>query len=118
MDFSVILNPIAILRWLKTRKRQIKPTVEEWFDAVKNYRVAEVRRLIAAGADTDAKNSVGRTALMIAAIRGHVKMADVLLSGGANPNVMDNDKRTALFFAKLKKHADIIGMLKDKDAKE
>ena len=50
-------------------------------------RVDEVRRLLATGADVNAKlEGLGVTALMLAAGGGHVEVVKVLLKAGADPN--------------------------------
>jgi ankyrin repeat protein len=66
-----------------------------------NARAAEdvVELLIARGAPLDNTDNRGRTALMIAAERGHVTIVDLLLRRGANPTLKDNDGKTALELA-------------------
>jgi ankyrin repeat protein len=44
----------------------------------------------------NSRNAEGRTALMEAAIHGHVDTANVLIAAGANPNLEDKDGLTAL----------------------
>ena len=51
--------------------------------------VAGVRRALAAGADVDAENRYGRTALSLAAGGGHVDVVRVLLERGADPSQRD-----------------------------
>jgi ankyrin repeat protein len=45
--------------------------------------------LVAAGAGVDRQDDRGRTALMIAAERGHAAMVRFLVAAGANPSLRD-----------------------------
>ncbi len=58
-----------------------------------------VRRLLAAGADVDAKTNNGATALMWAASEGHAAMVRQLLAAGADVDAKDNYGTTALEIA-------------------
>lgn len=60
---------------------------------------AELARLLAAGADVNAADGVGDTALMRAAQRGNPDMVKALLAAGANPNAQDKRGWTALMGA-------------------
>jgi len=44
-----------------------------------------VRKLIKAGANVNAKDNVGQTALACAIASGHTEVADLLKSGGTHP---------------------------------
>ena len=74
-------------------------------DAAGGGDLAEVKRLLADGADVNAIDD-GWTALMVAAGNGHSEVAKVLLNAGANPTV-DNDGWTALMFAAQEGHAKV-----------
>lgn len=52
--------------------------------------------LVEFGADRDAKDKLGRTALYIATVWGHAEIANILLRAGANSRLVDNDFRTPL----------------------
>jgi len=58
-----------------------------------------VEPILAEGADIDARNEHGMTALMRAASRGRIRMVRALLEHGADPNLSRNDKFTALMLA-------------------
>ena len=56
--------------------------------------VAEVQRLLAAGAPVNAKDNDGETALMMAADDGHAAVVKLLLEAGAAVNDADEDGET------------------------
>jgi ankyrin repeat protein len=55
--------------------------------------------LLEGGAEIDAVDNRGRTALMIAAQIGHAEMVDTLIKRGADHNIRDKAGRTALDLA-------------------
>lgn len=57
--------------------------------------VNTVLRILALGAELDAVDNRGWSALMIAAERGHAEVATLLLERGADPTIADNDGRRA-----------------------
>jgi|GEM_PF-671084 len=67
-----------------------------------------VASLLADGADIDARNEHGMTALMRAASCGRIHMVRALLKHGADPNLSRNDKFTALVLAAFFGHEEIV----------
>ena len=65
-------------------------------EAVSKGAIEEIRRLLKAGADVNARDNNGRTALMLAATFGQTEAIRELLKAGANVNARDNNGRTAL----------------------
>ncbi|PNH04128.1 Ankyrin repeat domain-containing protein 17 [Tetrabaena socialis] len=63
--------------------------------------------LLAAGADVNAKNTDGYTALMIACLKGNGEVANVLLAAGADTNAKSTDGKTALMAACLEGHGEV-----------
>ncbi|MDP8986595.1 MAG: ankyrin repeat domain-containing protein, partial [Pseudomonadota bacterium] len=61
--------------------------------------LAAAGALLEMGADLNAVDSAGTTALMIAAERPAADMVALLLQHGADPRAVDREKRTALFYA-------------------
>jgi len=59
----------------------------------------EVKLLLENGADVDAVNSFGGTALMEASWRGHLKTVEVLIANNASVNIVDQIGKTALMEA-------------------
>ena len=70
-------------------------------NAVRAGNLAEVRRLVNARANVNARNNDRLTPLMIAAYRGHANVIRYLLSKGANARARQNQNhpRTALIYA-------------------
>lgn len=63
------------------------------------------------GADMDASNSTGETALSLAAANGHKEIVLLLFTKGANVDAMNNDRETAVIQAAKNGHADIVKVL-------
>ena len=70
-----------------------------------------VAKLLARGADVNAKKLNGYTALMIAARYNNTKTVDKLLDEGADANASAPDGFTALMLAAEHGHADIVDKL-------
>lgn len=68
-------------------------------DAVHREDLAEVRRLIAAGADVKAPNRYGMTALALACTNGNSALVELLLKAGADPQTRLPSGETVLMTA-------------------
>ena len=71
-----------------------------------------------AGAQIDAKDKEGRTALLRAATSGQVGNIKVLLNAGADLTAKDNDGKTALALALEAENNDVVNVLKERGAPE
>ncbi len=78
--------------------------------------LAEVRRLITAGANINAKDDCGYTSLQCASWNGHVDVVDCLLSKGANVEAQTFKGLTSLHLASWMGHIDIVDRLLSKGA--
>ena len=67
--------------------------------------------MLDAGADKDAKNNDGGTALIYASINGHESCVRALLDAGADKDAKHNDGQTALMFATENGHEAVVTLL-------
>ena len=82
-----------------------------WEGAVTGGDVATVRALLRAGAEVNARDRHGQTALMLAAHRGYREMVEVLVEGGADLNVTAKFNLSALMLAIIAGHAEVARVL-------
>jgi len=74
------------------------------------------KRLLAVGSDVNARDRIGRTALMIVCERGQADAVRLLLKKGAEVNAKDNFGRTALMVAARAGQPDVVELLLEKGA--
>jgi hypothetical protein len=77
-----------------------------------------VKQLLAKGANINATDEEGRTALIWAAIAGDVPTVKVLLDHGADLTIKDKGGKTALQAATEKKHQEVVALIKAKAGKQ
>lgn len=82
-----------------------------WERAVTRGDVEGVQELLQAGADLNARNRYGQTALMLAAHRGHRAIVQLLLERGPDLNVTAKYGLSALMLAVIAGHVDIARLL-------
>ncbi|HTD85830.1 MAG TPA: ankyrin repeat domain-containing protein [Candidatus Binatia bacterium] len=95
----------------ETAKENLQDATQELWGIAETDDTAEVEPILARGADINARNAHGVTALMRAASRGRAKMVCALLEHGADPNTSRNDKFTPLMLAAFFGHEDIVKIL-------
>ena len=78
-----------------------KPVNYDVVSLAKDGKLEELRKAINAGADVNAKDNKGATALIQAAMLGHTATAELLLKHGADINAKDNRGSTALIWAAI-----------------
>ena len=88
----------------------------ELLSAASSGDTAAAARLLGQGADPDAKNNQGDTALLLAAKSGKTETARLLIEKGANIEAKNNVGETVLIAACTSGHAEIAQLLIDKGA--
>ena len=80
-------------------------------DAASKGNRAEIERLLKRGADVNAQQADGATALQWAAYRGDAGLAELLLKAGAKPGLANHDGATPLWLAAARGDAAVIRAL-------
>src|SRR5687768_8069983 len=80
-------------------------------DAARAGNLAEVTRLLEAGADVNAYGEGRTTALIEAARRGHLEVVKRLLAAGAEPRLEDELRETALLKAAAEGQRAVVSLL-------
>lgn len=83
----------------------------ELIDAAWANDVTTAQKLIAQGADVNAKDATGQSAYLIAASEGYTDLLDLTLANGADVGSLDSFHGTGLIRAAERGHADIVGRL-------
>lgn len=90
---------VALARYGLRSGPTVASTGRRLFDAAHAGDTANVRQLLAQGAEVNWRNVGGWSPLMIAAAERHAETVAALLEGGADPNHRNHYGRTALMFA-------------------
>jgi Ankyrin repeats (many copies) len=89
----------------------LKPPVTPLVSAVASGDMAQATELLDHGAAVDARDELGRTALMLAVARDRPDIIRLMLDRGADPNAVDNAGQTPLQQAKQKNLSDVAALL-------
>ncbi len=81
----------------------------------KNHQIKIVKQLITAGADVNASDVNGSTALIHAAVNGNTQLAEFLIDHSADIQAKNIYGKTALEMAEIHQHPDIIKLLLKND---
>lgn len=92
-------------------KKAEKFVVPKIYLAAKEGRLSRLKSLIAEGADVNASNASGRTALMSALLRRNSSVVKELLREGANVDAGDAQGKTALMLAIAHNDLEMINLL-------
>ena len=83
----------------------------EWRDAARNGDATRIARLVEQGADVNALDRYGQTALMLAALYGHLDVVRHLVTVGANLDCTAKHHLSALMLATINGHTQIAEIL-------
>lgn len=90
---------------------------EEFIDLCRSSNASKVEEAIQNGANVNAKDNTGWSALMWAALKGHTETAKVLLQNGADVNARDKYRLSALMMAVNNGHIKTANLLRSYGAK-
>lgn len=107
---------VRVGRWLSRDAPVMSESTLRWEQAVRRGDPDDVDRLLLEGADVDALDRHGQSALMRAAVLGHVAVVERLIAGGAELNHTAKYRLSALMLAVINGHVSIAGMLVDAGA--
>jgi hypothetical protein len=93
------------------REERVVVNQKVFFNAVESGDYDEVKRLVEAGADVNAKDNYGYTALMLATQQGHTEVIKLLIEAGADVGARDNQGRTACNMAFSYGNREIVQLL-------
>jgi ankyrin repeat protein len=89
----------------------------EWEDAVRRGSIDQLQRLVANGADIDARDGYGQTTLMLAAREGHAKVVEWLVDNGAALDHTAKYGLSALMLAVIGGRSEVVRILTAAGAK-
>ena len=89
----------------------ISAATRDLWKVAETGQIAELIELLARGADVNASNRAGVTALMLAAYHGRLEMVRALTDHGADVNAIDKDGFSAVMLAEHSHREDIVRLL-------
>lgn len=117
---TVILTCLATCSSLYSSQVPMQQATQEQSDRLGRLMILDlelgtdpgtIKRFLAAGANVNAQDGTGETALIQAAVHGYTKIVQILIEADAQPNIKNSDGDTALMFAALYNHADMVKAL-------
>jgi len=122
MNLMCLVGKHKIRFGYKCSRCGFEDIVKKMMESAEAGDMAVVSTLINAGTEVNAKDELGRTALIRASstfassLGGHIEIVKLLLEKGANVNVKDKNGKTALQEWAYKGHIEIVKLLLEKGA--
>ncbi|MBY0158545.1 ankyrin repeat domain-containing protein [Cytobacillus firmus] len=100
-----------------SEKHEVKKNMDrQLIESAEQGNTEQVRQLLQSGANIDATDEQGRTAVMAATYRNHVDMVDALIQAGADINIRDHQLNNVFLYAGAEGMLDILRLAIDADA--
>ncbi len=99
-----VLSPAMELAREQLAQKKIPYREDAFLKTLERGDVNTVKLFLAAGMNPNAKDEMGRTALMLAALNGHNHISQLLLDKGADVNATDDSGSTAVINAASNDH--------------
>lgn len=112
--------PRGTAETVKKPVKTIEPaqSVQSLHEAAAAGDIEQIKSLISAGADLNAKANDGTTPLHYAVILAKKDVTELLIANGADVNAKDNEGRTPLYWAKEQNNTELAELLRKHGAKE
>jgi len=101
---DLLITTIAAVLLVGCGKSQSKLIIQ----AAEEGNIEAVKQRLAEGADANAKNNFGETALHKASAEGHREIVELLVANGADVNVKDRNGWTPLHHVAWEDHREIV----------
>lgn len=105
-----LLGVLAVSVWLLTAA-PANAQGNDFINAVDKGDVAQVKAQLAAGADVNARNANGLTALQVAALHGNLDVVRILIDSNADVNAKTSTGVTAIMAASVSGNEELVKML-------
>ncbi|WP_433941981.1 ankyrin repeat domain-containing protein [Paenibacillus lautus] len=100
-----------------SEKHEVKKDMDrQLIESAEQGNTEQVRQLLQSGANIDATDDQGRTAVMAATYRNHVDTVDALIQAGADINIRDHQLNNVFLYAGAEGMLDILRLAIDADA--
>ncbi|WP_050802801.1 ankyrin repeat domain-containing protein [Paenibacillus sp. HGF5] len=100
-----------------SEKHEVKKDMDrQLIESAEQGNKEQVRQLLQFGANIDATDDQGRTAVMAATYRNHVDTVDALIQAGADINIRDHQLNNVFLYAGAEGMLDILRLAIDADA--
>ncbi|WP_049788818.1 ankyrin repeat domain-containing protein [Paenibacillus sp. Y412MC10] len=100
-----------------SEKHEVKKNMDrQLIESAEQGNTEQVRQLLQSGANIDATDEQGRTAVMAATYRNHVDTVDALIQAGADINIRDHQLNNVFLYAGAEGMLDILRLAIDADA--